>query len=251
MSFPSVIHTDHAALLHNTNTADKEHAFGQRAVYADGRRYAYALVGAADTITGDLYQAPALVAAADTDLAIDAIAAIGATAIVVTSASSDVAGFWDGGWVHINKAAAAPALGLYRAKESGANILWTSGAGDIINLAPEDPLRVAVAAADELGVNRNEFDGVITAPTTPTGRHVGVATNVITTLQYGFLQTWGVAAVNIAASTVASNRVLGLTAVEGQVGPEAETSGAESYIGDVMVVGTTAAELGLIFLRID
>ena len=250
MSFPVVINADHGSLLHNTETTGKEKAFGQRAVYADGRRYAYAKAGAA-LIIGDLCQGVALVAATDTDLVIGAVEPIGETAIDITTASSDVAGFFDGGWVHINKAAGATSLGLYRAAASGANILWTSGANDIINLDPADPLRVALAVSDELGVNRNEFDGVVVAPTTPTNRHVGVAVNAIASGSFGFVQTYGVAAVNVAASTTASARVLGLTAVEGQVAPEAETAGIGSYIGDVMVVGTTAAELGLVFLRID
>ena len=90
------------------------------------------------------------------------------------------------------------------------------------------------------------------APTTPTNRHVGVAVNVITNAQYGFIQTWGVAAVNVAASTVASNRVVGLTSTAGQIGVEAEAAGYDtSYIGDVMVVATSAAQMGLVFLRID
>ena len=249
MSFPSVINADIGSGLHKLEETSKTKPFGVRAVFPDGRRYAYAKAGAA-LISGDLLQGVALIAGDDTDL-VTAVTAVGATAITFTSATTTAKDNYNEGWVHVNLAADATAMGLYKAAALNSHLLLTSGAGDIINLDVQDPIRVALGATDEIGLNKNEFDGVVVAPTTPTNRHVGVATTAIASGSFGFVQTFGVCAINVVGSTTVSARVLGLTTTEGQVNPEAETAGIGSYVGDVMVVATSAAQLGLVFLRID
>lgn len=249
MSFPSVINSDIGSGLHRLEETTKTKPFGQRAVFPDGRRYAYAKAGAA-LIAGDLLQGVALVAGDDTDL-VTAATAVGSKLITFTSATSTAANFYNEGWVHVNLASDPKAMGLYSAAKRNAHLVLTSGAGDIINLAAGETVRVALGSSDEIGLNKNEFDGVVVAPTTATNRHVGVTTTAIASGSYGFVQTFGVCAINVVGSTVVSSRVLGLTTTEGQVNPEAETAGIGSYVGDVMVVATTAAQLGLVFLRID
>lgn len=249
MSFPSVINADIGSGLHFLEETTKSKPFGQRAVYPDGRRYGYAKAGAA-LIAGDLLGGAPLIAGDDTDL-VTAVTAAGATSITFTSATTTAANNYDEGWVHVNLAADAKAMGLYAAKASGSHLVLTSGAGDIINLAAGETVQVALGSSDEIGLNKNEFDGVVVAPTTATNRHVGVTTTAIASGSYGFVQTFGVCAINVVGSTTVSSRLLGLTTTEGQVNPEAETAGIGSYVGDVMVVATSAAQLGLVFLRID
>lgn len=250
MSFPLVIQGDYTTGVAKLNTSDKRHKFGTVLVFPDGRRFAYGKNGAAALVVGDTIQGPARIAADDTDL-VCAATAIGATSVSITSASTTAAGTYDAGWLHINK---GPGLGhVYRLKQSGANAVLTNGAGDIIYLDPNDPIRaVALTTGSECGLTANEYNGFLQSiATTKTARVVGVASHPLTISYYGFVQTWGVAAVNTAGSDLIGDRMIALKATAGQAGPEAETSGVGAYIGDVLTIGTAAGEMSLVFLKIS
>jgi hypothetical protein len=111
---------------------------------------------------------------------------------------------------------------------------------------------VAGTTAQEVGLIPNSYNGVVVSvATNATGQLIGVSQAPITNAKYGFVQTFGMCAVNSAASQVVADRLVNIAAAAGRVGVEAETSGVGAYIGEAMSVPTTAGEYGAIFLRLD
>ena len=247
MSFPSILFADYGSQAHLQDTSDKQHPLGQRMIYADGRKFAYCLVGAADLIAGDAIQGKAVVSGDYTAVVQEVAAAVGDTSISITSTTTTAAAYYDGGWVHYNK---VDGLGnTYKLAATNANILLTSGAGDIIQLDPRDPIRVATVATSEVGLIPDEFNGVIQAIITlATSRIVGVAQLDVTLAQYGFVQTWGMGCLQGAASQVVShnNNYVGAAAGRGGV----NIVDTDPILGLNLSI-PAAGEMGALFITID
>lgn len=249
MSFPTVIFSDAASKAHLVDQDSAQWKLGQRLFYDDGRRFSYALVGGTATVAGDTIQGKALVSGDYTDV-VTAISAVGDTTVSITSTTTTAANYYDGGWLHINKGTGAGHM--YRVKASGSHAVFTSGAGDIVTLDENDAIRVALAATDECGLVPDEWNGVIVAPvTTLTSRVVGVACQVITAAQYGFIQTWGAVAVDsVTTSVVVGNEATAILASAGRVGIN-DGAGIDENVGIFMSVPTTAGEYASLFVKID
>lgn len=250
MAFPNVIHADAASQAHRLNTSNKEFALGQRMVYADGRRWAYGLCGDTTLIVGDLIQGKALVSSDYTDIVIDVAASVGDTSLSLTTTTTTAANYYDGGWIHINKGTGLQDGYSYKIKASGSHAIFSNAAGHVVSLDPDDPVRVALAVNDEAGLVPNEYNGMIQAPiTTLTNRVIGVAQTPITNAYYGFVQTWGMSAVNSAASQVVGENLCAVLAAAGRVGVGADD--VTHIVGICLSVPTTAGEFGSIFLTIE
>lgn len=252
MSFPHVIFGDLNTGAHKQNTTDKRQPLGTALWYPDGRHYRYALCGGTTLIVGNLTQGKAVVSGDYTDVVTDVAPAIGDISLSLTTTTTTAAAYYNDGWVIVNKGAALEDGYIYKLKETGANIVLAASAGNIVYLNPEDPIRVAGTTAQEVGLIPNSFNGVVVSvATNATGQLIGVAQAPITNAKYGFVQTFGMCAVNSAASQVVGDRLVNIAAAAGRVGIEAETSGVGAYIGEAMSVPTTAGEYGAIFLRLD
>lgn len=250
MAYPVVIHADHTSQAHRANTSTKRFDLGQRMVYPDGRKWAYGLAGGTTLIVGDLIQGKAVVAGDYTDVVVDVAAAIGATSLSLTTTTTTAANYYDGGWVHVNKHTALGDGYTYKVKASGSHAVFAAEAGHVIQLDPDDPIRVALAVNDEVGLVPNAYNGMIQAPiTTLTSRVVGVAQTPITNAYYGWVQTWGMSAVNSAASQVVGTNFAAVVAAAGRGGVNA--SDITHVLGIVMSVPSTAGEFGAVFLMID
>ncbi len=250
MSYPNVING--APPQQWTNTATKGAPIGTRMQFADGRRYVFSLCGATTLISGDLLEGKALVSADYTDLVCDVAPAIGDTSVTITTGASTAANYYDGGWMHVNLATTLLDGQSYRLKAEDANILWTTGAGDVANLEPTDPIRVAGTTATEVGFAPNEYNGVIVATqTTLVSRACGVAQAPITTAQYGFVQVRGMSCINsVTTSVVVGNKVDAILAAAGRIGV-ADAANIDAEIGIIMSVPTTAGQHASIFLTIE
>lgn len=251
MSFPNVVFADYTTQAHRLNTVSSQYPLGQRMVYPDGRRWSYGLAGASALVVADVIQGKALVSGDYTDVVVDVAAAIGATSVSLTTTTTTAANYYNAGWLHINKHAASAGGYSYKVKATDSHAIFAASAGHVVQLDPDDPLRIALAVNDEAGLVPNAYNGMIQAPaTTLTGRIVGVAQTPITAAYYGFVQTWGMAAVNSAASQIVGNIVIAILAAAGRVGV-ADAAGIDQTVGIVMSVPTTAGEFGSIFLTLE
>ncbi len=223
---------------------------GQRMYFADGRRWSYGLVGATTLISGDIIQGKAVISGDYETLVTDVAPAIGDTSVSITTTTTTAAAYYDNGWLHCNLATTLFQGECHRLKRTGANVLFTSGAADIVFLDPVDPIRVAGTTASEIGLVPDEYNGMIIAPSgTLTSRVVGVAQAPITNAQYGYVQTWGMCAVQAAASQIVGNEITAVLGAAGRAGVPA--GGVDQVIGVVLSVNSSAGEEGSVFLLIE
>lgn len=165
------------------SSTTKAHALGEKLVTADGRIFRYAKAGAT-LVAGNMIQAPAQIAdhLARTPVA----AAIGDLSITIAlGATAATAGQYEGGWAIIST---TPGNGYaYPIAGNPAAALSTS---IVITLAA--PLQVALTTSSRVDLQANPFNGVIQTPvTTLTGACVGNAPYIITSGEYGWIQTHG------------------------------------------------------------
>ena len=250
MAFPNVVNGSPPAHLENSTT--KRVPLGQRMVYADGRRWAYGLVGATTLISGDIIQGKALVSGDYTDVVTDVAPAIGDTSVSLTTTTTTAANYYDDGWLHVNLATTLLEGQSYKIKESGSHAIFVAEAGHVVQLDPIDPIRVAGTTATEVGLVPNEYNGMILAPiTTLTSRVIGVAQAPITNAKYGFVQTWGMSAVNsVTTSVIVGNYATAILAAAGRAGVN-DGAGIDQDVGIFMSVPTTAGEHASVFLIIE
>lgn len=159
---------------------------GARAQTGDGRAFRYMKIGAVATVAGKVYQGPAQDA---TNLnpsggLTPAIAAIGATRVVISDTLTNAADVLAGGYMTV---AVTPGQG-YTYKIKG-NTAVTAAASMVVTL--EDPLVVALTASSRVCFYKNPFSGIVIAPTTMTNVIVGVPTNIFTALYYAWIQVEG------------------------------------------------------------
>lgn len=174
------------------SSASQKHPLGTRGYTQDGRAYRYCQAGAADLIAGTIIQSPAVPAGQNTR-AVNTTSpiAIGATSVNLTCGSTVAAGFYNEGYLVI-----ASGTGQGYIYQINNHAAVSTGATGVFTLYAEDALVVAITISSTVSLVPNKYRGVIIMPaTTATGILVGVATYIITTTQYGWIQTWGPAAV--------------------------------------------------------
>jgi len=252
MSFPGTIFGDYGDEK-QTSTA-KKHPLGTRIVLPDGRVFRYASAGEA-LGAGKLCMQAIGVANHDMDLAVQAAAAIGASSIAVTlGATAAAVNLYADGYIYIND---GPGEGhIYRIKSHAA---VASGATLTAVLADGETVREALTTAESLaGLMVNPYTSVeLYDADDVDGPPVGVAATEIASASYGWLQTWGYAAVLSGAGVV----TLGKTAVpnlaaDGGVKLMALTEAApptgadQPHIGIGTLIACVDTDYGVFFLTI-
>lgn len=247
MSLPNIKFSDASGRAHTLNSSERENvAFGQRMEYDDGRKFRFVKAGAT-LVVADLIQGKAVVSSDYTNLVMDSASAIGDTVLTFTGSSSTIKNYYAEGWMHVNKSAAGVGGYVYRVKSS---LLFASSSGITVTLESFDPLRQIVAASDEIGVTPNPYSGAIQAPiTTLTNRLVGVAVTPITSGNYGWVQSGGIAAVNCATSLIVGNIATAVLAAAGRLG--VAIIDIDAIVGIVLSVPDASGEFGAIYLQLD
>lgn len=168
-----------------TSSSTQIHELGRRAVTKDGRVFRYCLAGGVDTVAGSVYQSAAPIA---THLAKTApVVAVGANSFQFTpGATAGAANLYAEGFLQVDT---TPGNG-YTYQVSG-HAAITASTAFTLNLVPADSIQVALTASSAVGLIHNPYKNVIVCPTTVTAPVRGVAPCIITTAQYGWLQTWG------------------------------------------------------------
>ncbi len=196
-----------------TSSATAQHPLGTRGYTEDGRAFRYAKAGASDLVAGQLVQAPAVVAG---HLALTVATSVGSTAIgsiavAVTCASSAAANLFAEGFLQISAG-----VGQGYNYRISAHASVSAGATGTFNLYPEDALVVALGATSICALIANKYNGVIQVPvTTPTNVVVGLAPYIISSTQYGWIQTWGDCPCLMSGAGTTGNPLVGASATAG------------------------------------
>ncbi len=217
----------------------KEHALGQVAETADGRKFRYSWMGETVTV-GRLCTGPAI----NTSLATMAVlaGAAGATRITFTNAATTTtAKYFDEGFATISYGTGAGQI--YKIQTLPALV---SGAASYVDI--EDPIVTALDTTSKLDLVQNPNSQVLMTATA-TLEPVGVALIGFTSQYYGWLQTRGVSCVyadaTVAAGTwffadgsVAGGVDVGTEAasiVNPQAGRAYQNAGAQAYWHNVFL----------------
>lgn len=177
------------------SSSTQKHQLGARGVMPDGRVFRYVLAGAVDLIAGTVIQSPAAVDGHQTlTLNTTTQTSVGASALTMTCGSTVAANFFQEGYAII-----ASGLGkgyMYQLDSHAAVSTGATGVFPFYNPNDGNSLVTAITTTSTVTLTANKYRGVVIVPaTTATGLVVGVASYIISAGQYGWIQTWGQAAV--------------------------------------------------------
>ena len=216
---------------------------GTQLILQDGRKFRFAAAGSATLVVGNLLSAG--VATASQQNLTPAAGAVGDRIITLTTGASTAANVFSEGFAH---ASVAPGGGdTYKI---ASHALMTSGAGDIVRLAPGNALRTAITTTTRIDLIDNPFSRVIQIPaTTVASVSVGVAITAPITLRGCWIQTRGPVAVLTSGTAIAGDVVAPGLGTAGAVGPIAAIA-TQPIIGWCMLAAASGA-WSLIYLTID
>jgi hypothetical protein len=167
-----------------------KHQIGDKCRMSDGRVYHYARNGTAAALVAANLLQNAVTVADHWNMVATVISAIGDTKIFLLPTTAVITkDYYANGYLWVNEGAG---LGMcYKIKKNDYCALVTGGYAYLY-----DPLVVATAAASNITVVANPWQGVIQCPAVPTGIPVGVAPIAVpqstATIHYYFwAQTWG------------------------------------------------------------
>jgi hypothetical protein len=225
------------------SSADQKHSLGTRYRARDGRVYFYSVAGASDTVAGSLYQGPAPIAAhlANTPPAV----AIGATSFTYTpGATAGAANLYAEGFMQVDT---TPGNGYTYSVSGHAAI--TASTAFTLNL--NEPIQVALTTSSRVGLIHNPYKNVIVVPTTSTGAVVGISPYIVTTAQYGWIQTWGPCSALINGTPAVTAPVINSATTAGTL--DVWTAAAQptsTLVGNMMQVGVSTKN-NFVFLRLQ
>ena len=223
-----------------TGSTTQFHNYGEKMETTDGRVFRYAKNSTTLLVSGNLLQAPVVIAGHQT--LTPAIFAVGATSISVTMGATNAsANQYSNGYIGVNT---TPGNGYLYLVAGHAAI--TNAVAGTINLA--DQVQVAGTAASICDLVFNPYSGVIQLPvTTKTGVCVGAALTALAASSYGWVQTHGPAMVLSSGTFAVGSPIQDVAVAAGS----ANSAGTVAVvIGSLMKVGVDAKNVP-IYLQID
>ena len=209
----------------------------------DGRKFRFAASGASTLVIGNLLSAGVLTASQQ-DLT-PAAAAVGARQVSLTTGASTALNVFAEGYL---QASVTPGIG--QTYKIAGHLLMTSGAGDLVNLAPGHSVREAITTSTRFNLVDNPYSRVIQIPaTTVASIGVGVAVSAPLTLRGCWVQTRGVCGVLGSGTLIAGNVVGAGLGTAGAVGPIAAIA-TQPIIGWAVFASASGAA-SPVFLCID
>jgi len=209
-------------LFEESSTA--KHPLGTTRRLSDGREFIYCKMGAANAVAGSVYQGRVPVIANEANMAVTVAGTIGDRSIAFTMGDSTLANTANAlaeGFVWVSTGAGNGHC--YKVKNHAA---IAANAGGTLYLY--DKLRANIATAtSKISIVPNPCSGVIQAVANVTAVPVGVATFIVTTAYYAWLQKTGPCAVETDGTVVAGDTVICSAAAAGTVQPAA--NGTEMY----------------------
>lgn len=244
------------------SSATQQHPLGTRGRTQDGCMYVYARAGASDLVAGNVIQSAAIIAGHLTLAPHTTTGGTtpGSTSIAVTCVSAVSTGFYNDGYAIVASGSGQGTRYLI------ANCpVVSTGATGVFTLYGEDAIptitNMTIATSSKISLVPNPYMNVIQAPATTASNGIaGVCTYPITATQFGWLQTWGLAAVLSNDTAAAGAPVVGVATTAGRVeGIVSATSGATAtFFGNLtkgpvigfMVAAGVQGEVRPVFLTI-
>ena len=225
----------------------KLHPYGTRMVLPDGRVFYYGQTDGAQT-AGAICQSAVGVANHDMDLATTTASAGDKSVTVTLGGTAAAEDLYAEGYLYVNDGTGEGHN--YKIRQHDA---IGSGGSGAINLMDGDPIATGFAAATIVGLAKNPYKDFIVYPTTPTGHAVGVAATDFDDDDYGWLQTWGPAAVLCDVAFVIGNhvRVSDGTAGSGEPLDRDGTHENEETIGVASLIAPVTTDYGYVNLTIN
>ena len=246
MSFPNTIYGKRGWEKKLTST--QRHKLGTRMAFANGKVFRYCLVGGTEIAAGRIVQAPATVAAHDMDLAVSEAAAAGATTVTVGTSLTVTKDQYKEGLMYVNDAA-----GEGTTYDVKSNTAVSGAVGLVVTLDEEDGLSIALTTSSLVGLTYSMYDQVIVQPTTLTNIIAGVSPTTMTADYYGWLQTWGYAAVLMQGVAVVGDQVGPAETSADGAGVLLDSSSAQDNesIGVAALIPAVSTDFQLVKLTID
>ena len=247
MAFSTRIYADYG--MEKKTGTDKYHSLGTILELPDGREFKYAKAGGVALALGLTVATPAPIAHHDMDL-VTAAAAVGATSITVTlEATLATEDQYADGYLYTNDLAGEGQV--YRI--AGHDAIGSAGSG-AINLAENDKVAVALTTATLSGLIANPYSAVVVTPTTVLNRTCGVPATEIAASAYGWIQTKGLASVQVLGTVVVGQpiRVSGEAPAGAVATVDRDGSHEnEQEIGVYMGIVSVTTDKALVWLDID
>jgi hypothetical protein len=224
------------------------HPVSTRMILPDGRVYYYGQTDGAQT-AGAICQSAVGITYHDMDLGVNT-AAVGDKSVTITTVGSGqlTEDQYKDGYLYINDGTGQGHT--YKVRQHDAIAASTTG---VINLHDSDAIAVAFEDATLVGLAKNPYSDFIVFPTTPTGHPVGVAATDFADDEYGWLQTWGPAAVLCDVAFVIGNhvRVSDNTAGSGEPLIRAASAENDVVIGTASLIAPVTTDYGYVNLTIN
>jgi hypothetical protein len=222
------------------------HALGKQLVLEDGRKFRFAAAGASTLVIGNMLTAGVLTASQQ-DLT-PAAGAVGDRSVSLTTGASSAVNLFAEGFL---QASVTP--GIAQTYKIAGHATMTSGAGDLVFLAPGHALREAITTSTRFNLVDNPYFRVIQSPaTTVASIPVGVAITAPTTLRACWIQTRGIVGVLGSGTLIAGNSVSTGLGTGGAIGPIADNTQDTSPAGlGWCVFASASGAASPIFITID
>ena len=223
------------------------HPLSTRMVLPDGRVFYYGQTDGAQT-AGAICQSAVGVANHDMDLATNTASAGDKSVTVTVGGTAATEDQYKDGYMYVNDGTGEGHI--YKIRQHDA--ISSSGSG-AINLYDGDPILTGFAAATIVGLAKNPYKDFIVYPTTATGHAVGVAATDFDDDDFGWLQTWGPAAVLCDVAFVIGNhvRVSDNTAGSGEPLDRDGSNENEETIGVASLIAPVTTDYGYVNLTIN
>ena len=225
----------------------KLHPYGTRMVLPDGRVFYYGQTNGAQT-AGAICQSAVGVANHDMDLATTTASAGDKSVTVTLGGTAAAEDLYAEGYLYVNDGTGQGHN--YKIRQHDA---IGSGGSGAVNLMDGDAIATGFEAATIVGLAKNPYKDFIVYPTTSTGHAVGVAATDFDDDDYGWLQTWGPAAVLCDVAFVIGNhvRVSDGTAGSGEPLDRDGTHENEETIGVASLIAPVTTDYGYVNLTIN
>jgi len=225
----------------------KLHPYGTRMVLPDNRVFYYGQTDGAQT-AGAICQSAVGVANHDMDLATTTASAGDKSVTVTLGGTAAAEDLYAEGYLYVNDGTGQGHN--YKIRQHDA---IGSGGSGAVNLMDGDAIATGFEAATIVGLAKNPYKDFIVYPTTSTGHAVGVAATDFDDDDYGWLQTWGPAAVLCDVAFVIGNhvRVSDGTAGSGEPLDRDGTHENEETIGVASLIAPVTTDYGYVNLTIN
>lgn len=232
-----------SGLPYAVDEANPTHELGEKIYTADGRAFRYVKAGET-LVVGDLLEAPAEDTAVQSILV--AATDAGAKSVTTTGTVTVTANEYAGGFVVVTGEGGTGTGFMYQIRSHPAAV------AAVVTLTLSDPLQVAFTALTQIDFVKNPYNGVLQQNTTPTSCLVGVAVNEITSGQYGWIQTDGVATVknDATGAVVVGNTVVASGTTVGSMRAAANDTTELFALVGTAVTGIATSERGAVKLNI-